>query len=56
MACLSHSFQHADADSVLEREDLNVDVEDYVRKSERRSMGGEEGDFVVRVTIYFSFS
>lgn len=31
---MSHSFQRADADSVLEREELNVDVEDYDRKSE----------------------
>jgi hypothetical protein len=53
---LSHSFQRADADSVLEREELNVDVEDYDRKSGCRGMGGEEGDFVVRVTVYFAFS
>lgn len=51
---MSHSFQRADADSVLEREELNVDVEDYDRKSGCRGMGGEEGDFVVKKSPLFT--
>lgn len=54
MACLPHSFQHADSDSVPEREDLNVGVRIIAGKVNANM--GVEGDFMVRVVIYFAFS